>query len=112
MKRAFVRVPEAAERGKVVFAEVLAVVGEGEAPVRDADRGFGRLGVIRVLQQLGEYVARALNLPEQLMPRARELGITLELVPTSSRGIADALEVGGRLHHCGTVARAIRSAKS
>jgi hypothetical protein len=56
-------------------------MGKDELATLDPDGGFRSTRVIGVLQELGKHVARALDLPEKLMPGCRQFGIGFELVP-------------------------------
>ena len=82
-----VRVPETAERLKMLFREVLAVVLKHERLViDDSDRRVRGSRIISVLEQFGQDVSRALHLHELLVPRAGQNRIAVQQVPVP-RGI-------------------------
>ena len=82
MQRALVGITKPAQRSEMLFGKILAIVGEDKAMVLDPHRRFGCAGVVRILQQLRQNMARTLDLLEELMPRSGEFGIAFQLVPT------------------------------
>ena len=78
----------------MLFGEIFAVVLKDERIVLDPDDRFGRAGIVRVLQQFGDDVTRALNLLEQLPPRRGQNGIAFKLLPEFCRFLADRFKIG------------------
>ena len=81
-------------------------------PVVDADAGFGGARIVGILEQLRQDMSRALNLLEQLVPRAASSGIRFQLIPSAARPPSYFFEVGRALHYLGASALSSSSAKS
>jgi hypothetical protein len=77
----------------MLFREVLAIVLEREGLILDKDRRLRRSSVIGILEELREDMSRALNLLEELVPRACKLWILFQLVPPLRSPLANALEI-------------------
>jgi hypothetical protein len=75
------------------FYEVFPVVSEAKLSILNPHRCFCGTCIISVLEQFRQNVSRALNLLEELVPRACELWILLQLLPSLCRRLTDGLEV-------------------
>jgi hypothetical protein len=112
VKYTLVRVPEAAQRGKLFFREVFAVMRKDEGSIVNLHRRFRGSGVVCVLKELGQDVPWTLNLFEKLMPGSSELRILLELIPSPSSIGAGMIVIRRWFSHLGASALSISSAKS
>ena len=93
----FVRVAEPAQGLELLLVKILAVVFEHELVVYYPHAGGLRPRVIRVLQKLGEHMARTLHLSKKLPPRTGQDRV-FELLPQASRYGCHAIEIGRRVH--------------